>query len=468
MIFTYGLSLPGKSHITKGMVCQDSHCINKTKNGWIIAAIADGVGSAKHSDVGSKIAAEKAVLLCNECLPVDQDPRSIKSLIGTAFNYALKCIYEEAEENKNPIEDYDTTLTLVIYDGARTFYGHAGDSGIIGLTEYGEYKPITVSQKGEGGTVIPLRAGRDSWDINMVEGDKLISILLVTDGILDQLIPYKLREYNNCVYIPLSVFFMDSAWIFHDAGCLKDINVSVEGFLEGKMEPEDYRWCLGEIYKKYIADENLREEVIECIMKSGVYSTLINSITDDKTVVGIINLDEIPEPKDVCYYAEPDWHKITQDWSINQEEKWKEFQEKGSENVPDNNDVIFTSEKESAVSAIDEENDIDLSDYNEITDSEQYLEISKLLDEKQKNQMDVNNYIDKDELQVNDLAQINNNYQQEYNDTEQIQSSYQIQENITPSIQKELLNDEKKTKQEHRGVFKKIYDWFSNIFKSKG
>lgn len=66
MIFEYGFSVVGKSHIKKGTCCQDSHCIRKLENGWIIAAVADGVGSAKNSHIGSKIAAKTVVEFCEE------------------------------------------------------------------------------------------------------------------------------------------------------------------------------------------------------------------------------------------------------------------------------------------------------------------------------------------------------------------------------------------------------------------
>ena len=52
MIFSYGVSLKGKSHHKSGVECQDSHRILRMDDGRIIAAIADGVGSAENSAIG--------------------------------------------------------------------------------------------------------------------------------------------------------------------------------------------------------------------------------------------------------------------------------------------------------------------------------------------------------------------------------------------------------------------------------
>ena len=172
MVLNYGFSITGKSHLKRNIVCQDSHKIKKMDNGWVIAAVADGVGSAENSHIGSKIAVETVVTFCEECMPYDYNVISIKSMMRTAYNYALKCIYREAEKTGNPVESYDTTLTMVIYDGHRIIYGHSGDGAILGLTQYGNYVEITSPQKGADlVSVLPLRAGYTQWVIDSYEED---------------------------------------------------------------------------------------------------------------------------------------------------------------------------------------------------------------------------------------------------------------------------------------------------------
>ena len=213
MIIDYGFSMNGKSHIAKGVCCQDNHKIKKLDNGWYIAAIADGVGSAKNSHIGSKIATETVVTVCEEYMPWDFNIISIKSLIHTAYNYAFKQILRESQRSKEPIESYDTTLDLVIYDGCKIVYGHSGDGGIVGLNTFGNYVPITKPQKGADGiSVIPLRAGYSTWNIDTYE-EELAAVLLMTDGMWDNvLFPYLLRDNDNGLnraYVPTASFFGD-------------------------------------------------------------------------------------------------------------------------------------------------------------------------------------------------------------------------------------------------------------------
>ena len=139
-------------------------------------------------------------------MPVDNDVISIKSMMRTAFNYAFKKIVEESESSRKPIESYDTTLSVVIYDGSRIVYGHSGDGAIIGLNEYGNFVEITRPLKGvDGFTVLPLRSGYANWMIDSYD-ENLVSILMVTDGMLATICPYLLRDmdnYSNRAYVPL-------------------------------------------------------------------------------------------------------------------------------------------------------------------------------------------------------------------------------------------------------------------------
>lgn len=55
-MITYGYSIQGKSHIQRGVVCQDSSKVQRLRANVYMGIVADGVGSAVHSDIGSKMA----------------------------------------------------------------------------------------------------------------------------------------------------------------------------------------------------------------------------------------------------------------------------------------------------------------------------------------------------------------------------------------------------------------------------
>lgn len=49
-----GFSIQGRSHITGGIPCQDYHAYEKIADGWYLAIVSDGAGSARESERGSK------------------------------------------------------------------------------------------------------------------------------------------------------------------------------------------------------------------------------------------------------------------------------------------------------------------------------------------------------------------------------------------------------------------------------
>ncbi len=317
MIFDYGFSVAGKSHIANGTVCQDAHMIKKLDNGWFVAAVADGVGSAKNSHIGSKLATQTAVEFCCEYMPWDYNLISIKSMLRTAYNYAFKKILRESEKTKQPIESYDTTLTLAIYDGKRIIYGHSGDGAIIGLTIFGDYVEITRPQKGADGiSVMPLRAGYTHWKIDAYEED-LRAVMLMTDGVLDTLCPYLLKDVEknaNTAYVPLASFFADCALSNNEAQN-SNLKADIKDFLTAKddYDSEKFYDILLKIYKKHIPKE--ASEIVEKIKKSNYPISLMQKQQDDKTMVALINTDSELDDKQAEFYSEPNWDEMQDAWN---------------------------------------------------------------------------------------------------------------------------------------------------------
>ena len=281
MIRSYGFSIAGSSHVTLGVGCQDS-CKTRPENGcgrFVVAAVADGVGSCRHSDVAAQIAVEFSTAFCGEQLQKEQDGCGLPKLIEEAFAQAELAIEKQSLTDNQPLSEYDTTLDLVIYDGKRIAYGHCGDGGIVGLTVKGEYVKVTNPQKKEGRFVVPLRNGsRDkdgTWVFGCVE-DELASVLLATDGVYDVFFPYLLKGQPLEVYVPLVRYFMDNTGIRVSEDAIAQIAEERKAFLNGS----------------------------DC-----------ESVTDDKTVLVLFNEDVMPERKEDSYYAEPDWIALTQEWN---------------------------------------------------------------------------------------------------------------------------------------------------------
>jgi len=274
MIQLYGFSIAGSSHLKKGAGCQDANKAVKLDNGVVIAAIADGVGSCKYADVAASIAVDVSTRVCSDEIKRNGGGDLLK-LIEKAFTQAELEIDKHSLSENHLITDYDTTLSLVIYDGKRITYGHCGDGGIIGLTNDGEYIKVTSPQKSEGIYVIPLRAGKGTWIIGKAN-EEFSAVLLATDGVYDTFFPYLLKGQPVEVYVPLIKYFMDN----------NILKVSEKTIDAVSKERESY----------------LNSEA--CV-----------SITDDKTVLVLINEDIYPLKKEDSYYAEPNWDALQLEWN---------------------------------------------------------------------------------------------------------------------------------------------------------
>jgi len=287
------------------------------ENGWYIAAVADGVGSAENSQIGAQLAVNSVVDFCYRYMPCDYDVESIKSMIRTAFNYAYKQILKESQTRGEPIESYDTTLSMVIYDGQRIIYGHSGDGAIIGLTTFGDYVEITRPQKGSDGiSVLPLRAGYAQWVIDTYEED-LVSVLLMTDGMRETLCPYLLRVYDPKTvkaYIPLISFFADPAGI-SDNTDFQQLRRQIEEFLvaDENYPSENFYARLLDIYNSHMNESAIA--VINDIKKNNFPIILMQNEQDDKTIVGLINTDVPLDDKPIEFYSEPNWAELQEEWN---------------------------------------------------------------------------------------------------------------------------------------------------------
>ena len=331
MLGYYKMSIIGTAHqAKKDGVCQDASDVVVLKNGWVVAAIADGLGSAKKSEVGSTTAVKTVLSFVSENHPDKWHEESLMSLLRTAYHKALKTIRALSEENQEELCDYDTTLTTVIYNGTNVVYGHAGDGGIIALSSYGDYSVLTEAQKGEAfNETSPLRAGPESWSFGISKED-VCSLIMMTDGIFDVAYPWLLAKTDQHIYVNYVRPFMD----------INILKVST---------PADF--------------ENAQAEITDFF--KGPYS---RQITDDKTIVGIINTDVTPETKPDEFYAEPDWktlakkhrdrlyeHKSSDEDgdSQTQETKVQSDEEQTEDHVVKSTDVVSSEEKAATIEKSD-------------------------------------------------------------------------------------------------------------------
>lgn len=208
-----GVTKRGVAHRCYGTRCQDAHMIRRVKQvaiwkdggkrdrllpgkEYVVAAVADGLGSEAHSDIGANAAVNTAVstmceLIGTWCATGDSAlaismPRFIEQSMIKANNAVVK----KAASMELPANEFDATLVIAVYDGDQLFYGSAGDSGVIAKTDAGFELLTRPSRVGSAGTY-PLYC-REKWEIGACCGH-VEGFLLATDGVLELLVP----EFNG-------------------------------------------------------------------------------------------------------------------------------------------------------------------------------------------------------------------------------------------------------------------------------
>ena len=126
-------SVAGTSHETKGLPCQDAHYWELRSDGVLVAAVADGAGSASMSDVGAKIAVSKAVetILQLEALPTSEDEAGWKSLLTKALTIARTSVETEANTRQVSVRDLASTLLVAVVTPELVVTAQVGDGAIV-------------------------------------------------------------------------------------------------------------------------------------------------------------------------------------------------------------------------------------------------------------------------------------------------------------------------------------------------
>jgi hypothetical protein len=121
-----GASVIGDAHVRSGLPCQDAfHTL--VRDGIVVVAVADGLGSATHSDLGATFASEVAATVALEAANGDPSRAALEGVV--AAREAL-----EALAKSDDIELTDLACTLIVaVKTDRVGIAHIGDGAAVGL-----------------------------------------------------------------------------------------------------------------------------------------------------------------------------------------------------------------------------------------------------------------------------------------------------------------------------------------------
>jgi serine/threonine protein phosphatase PrpC len=156
-----GASVQGTSHLKVNLPCQDYHDYRVITDQTVIAAVADGLGSAAKSHEGSKIVVNTALTVIATAVDQNQpdDETSWTEIVKTAFSQARTELENYAQVANCPLREYGTTLIVAVINKDWLVTGHIGDGAAVALFEDGILETICLPQSGEyANQTIPITA----------------------------------------------------------------------------------------------------------------------------------------------------------------------------------------------------------------------------------------------------------------------------------------------------------------------
>ncbi|MEH2425483.1 MAG: PP2C family serine/threonine-protein phosphatase [Nostoc sp.] len=151
----------GTSHQNQGIRCQD-YGDYRIFNDVIIGAVADGAGSAKYSDIGSKLAVE-TVLKCFSDIsesPQKQEEleedfsqplskKEVHKLFAKILEIALEKLHNQAAQGNYSVNDLACTLLVFVATPDWIAGMQIGDGFIVVRSQESEYQLLFQPDKGE-------------------------------------------------------------------------------------------------------------------------------------------------------------------------------------------------------------------------------------------------------------------------------------------------------------------------------
>ena len=125
-------SVTGTSHAKRGEPCQDAFSWEILPGNILVAAVADGAGSAPRGEVGAEVAVNAAVGAVGEGdFPLTADDRSYSLILEKALQAAKTAVEEKGIQLNVSVRDLASTLILLVTTGDCVAAAQVGDGAAV-------------------------------------------------------------------------------------------------------------------------------------------------------------------------------------------------------------------------------------------------------------------------------------------------------------------------------------------------
>jgi hypothetical protein len=204
-----GASVQGESHRRKGQPCQDAHQWCELPGGMLVAAVADGAGSAACAEIGSVLAAGGVIASAKEQLSrriPASDEEWYFTLQNTFFG-AREAVIAGADELEVPISDLATTLLVAIVTPELVAAGQVGDGAVVarlnGNTFEAFTRPLMLEQEYVNETNFLTSPSFVGHTQLVVQRAAISGLTLISDGLQMLALKMPQAEPHPAFFAPL-------------------------------------------------------------------------------------------------------------------------------------------------------------------------------------------------------------------------------------------------------------------------
>ena len=184
-----GVSLRGSSHVKTDHPCQDFHAFARLPGETLVAAVADGAGTAALAEVGAELAVKTVVETLQERL--EKDPLAEagedvwRALLQDAMRTAFEAVEREATARSAPTRDLACTLGIAVARPAMVAAAQIGDGSVVGADGDGKILAILRPVSGEylNETTFLISPGALKQIQFALHAGKISRLAMLTDGL---------------------------------------------------------------------------------------------------------------------------------------------------------------------------------------------------------------------------------------------------------------------------------------------
>ena len=204
-------SVCGTSHIKNSQLCQDAHHWQVLPNSILIAAVADGAGSATLGKVGAMVAVKTAIKYIST-QDVDQEilrnDAAVRSLLLDTIVASKQAVEDEAVGCSSSSQDLATTLIIVVATPEMGAVAQIGDGMAVVKDTQGNLIALTTPDHGEYINQTTFLTTVDALYTTQVKiyREPITNIGLLTDGLQMLAMNMAGGEPHNPFFAPLFEF----------------------------------------------------------------------------------------------------------------------------------------------------------------------------------------------------------------------------------------------------------------------